>query len=111
MLFDLCQEGTRRNRAFHIRNAKTPTPHLSDFKKEEDIVHTISNNRTIYDVGSSYHGAGENQEVSKTNSKPSLFTGNGRVIKRAQNDEGYSTKYSYWVYQQVPEVIYFVDES
>ena len=28
-------------------------------EKGEDIVHTISNNREIYDVGSAYPGAGE----------------------------------------------------
>ena len=40
--------------------ANTPTPN-PDFGrgKEEDIVHTISNNGKIYDVGSTYPGGEE----------------------------------------------------
>lgn len=43
-----------------MRNAKTPTPnHNWLLWKDEDIVHTISNNRRIYAVGSPYPGGGE----------------------------------------------------
>lgn len=46
----------------------------------ENIVHTISNNGEIYDVGSSHPGGGEN--IS------SLPIGNNGVIKQAQNGGG-----------------------
>jgi len=42
-----------------MRRANTPTPPPPKSGKGEDIVHTISNNGTMYDVGSSYPGAGE----------------------------------------------------
>ncbi len=44
--------------------AKTPTPlngsgFVLSLLKDEDIVHTLSNEREVYDVGSAYPGAGE----------------------------------------------------
>ncbi len=42
-----------------IRNAYTPTLNCVITQKDEDIVHTISNNGTIYDVGSTYPGGEE----------------------------------------------------
>ncbi len=51
---------SRRIGAFQIREANTPTPSkYRDICQGEDIVHTISNNRQIYDVGSPYPGGGE----------------------------------------------------
>jgi hypothetical protein len=42
-----------------MRRANTPTPKDVLCPRGEDIVHTISNNGEIYDVGSSHPGAGE----------------------------------------------------
>jgi len=44
---------------FHFWNANTPTPNRKVKRKEEDIVHAISNNGISYDVGSPYPEAGE----------------------------------------------------
>ena len=37
-------------------------------RKDEDIVHTISNSRVMYDVGSAYPGGEEAAKGERTNS-------------------------------------------